>query len=315
MNKWIGLAQAHYGHPRGRSFEPALAAITAAVRLGRLVVPVLGANALEAMQNLRLDQRRRLGKFMVELSGNHCLRHELSVTILELAFAIVTEFAGMRWTPSLRGQLVHRGISHAITGGAIAIGSGIPDLDVALTDLFNEPEAAVETLVGVLDSETIVKFRQDDADLAWLVDRVRRNESGLAIAVRRNNEFRSMLGGEGFRELLRQALRGVDVSEPVLVAWLETDSNMDRFARAVAGFDVEAELMLRRDRNLNHTPAANDARDFSFLRVAIPYANVVVTEKSWSHLANAAGLHSRYGTTVTHSEADIPSLLAEMGCI
>lgn len=315
MNKWIGLAQAHYGHPSGRSFEPALAAITTAVGVGRLVVPVLGANALEVMQNLRIDQKRRLAKFMTDVSGNHSMRHEAAVTILELAFATVTEFAGMLWAESLRGQLVHRGISSAITGGQIAIGAGTADLDVALTEVFNEPEASVEALVGCLDAETVATSRRDDADLACLVDRVRRNELHVALPVRRKMEFRAMLNGQQFRQLLRQALLGVGVSEPVLSVWLETDSNMVRFAGAVAGFDVEACLMLQRDRNLNHAPAANDSRDFSFLRVAIPYANVVVTEKSWSHLANATGLQARYGTTVMHNEAKIPAVLEAMGCI
>jgi hypothetical protein len=81
------------------------------------------------------------------------------------------------------------------------------------------------------------------------------------------------------------------------------------------GIDVEATLMLHRDRNQEHRTHRNDGKDFAFLKVAIPYANIVVTERSWAHVANSSGLAAKYGTVVTADASELPRLLREMGCI
>ncbi len=73
--------------------------------------------------------------------------------------------------------------------------------------------------------------------------------------------------------------------------------------------------MLHRDRNQEHRTHRNDGKDFAFLKVAIPYANIVVTERSWAHVANSSGLAAKYGTVVTADASELPRLLREMGCI
>ncbi|MCG8557551.1 MAG: hypothetical protein MJD61_20025 [Proteobacteria bacterium] len=108
LNKWIDLARAHYGRPNGEDFAEALHAIRRSIAQQDLVVPIDGANALELMEVRNERRRRELARFMVELSGNHCVRHEQAVTILELARAIVTVFGGETWTEAFRSQLVRR---------------------------------------------------------------------------------------------------------------------------------------------------------------------------------------------------------------
>ena len=72
--------------------------------------------------------------------------------------------------------------------------------------------------------------------------------------------------------------------------------------------------MLHKDRNLDAAVHANDGEDLFFLRVGVPYGNIVVTENSWSHLANATGLADKYGTIVVADAQRLPELLAKEGC-
>jgi hypothetical protein len=57
-------------------------------------------------------------------------------------------------------------------------------------------------------------------------------------------------------------------------------------------------LQEARLRDRSRPTAQHDRTDLLGLLVAIPYCDVVVTERQWSHLASAAGLPTRFGTTV-----------------
>ena len=59
----------------------------------------------------------------------------------------------------------------------------------------------------------------------------------------------------------------------------------------------------------------NDWKDIGFLSVAIPYANIVVTEKHWSHLSDQTGLSAQYRTITTASLHRLPELLQAEGCL
>jgi len=53
----------------------------------------------------------------------------------------------------------------------------------------------------------------------------------------------------------------------------------------------------------------NDFRDIEALCVAVVYADVVVTEKSWADMIRRSGLDLRFDTTVLSSVTELPELL------
>lgn len=88
-----------------------------------------------------------------------------------------------------------------------------------------------------------------------------------------------------------------------------------RFAEDLHQQYIWVRLWFERDRSGNDKPAVNDARDGSFLGQAIAYANIVVTEKRWEHLANKTKIAERYGTKVLKSVDGLPGLLKQEGCL
>lgn len=62
-------------------------------------------------------------------------------------------------------------------------------------------------------------------------------------------------------------------------------------------------------RRLPQAWSANDLRDLQALSAAMVYADVVVTEKSWTALAQRAGLDERFGTTIVKDLNDLVSIL------
>lgn len=333
MNKWIDLGRAHYGRPDGAAFKPALAAVRKAVASGSIVVPVTGINAVEVMASGDPSRRRRLAEFMVDLSENHSLVTDAEVVVPEFRAIILRSYLKVQPTSPLRSCLLQRGMTAAIAGRKPQFRTGEPALDAVMDELIDvlyEPEVSIESLVNAISRELVNRFRKDDEETARAVDEVRQLDAHLPINERRRLELTNLLLREStddddsgrdsssprsLRDHLRQALTDLRIDHASFFSWLQMDGNAVLFASEAPGIDVTATILLRRDRSAGHKTHRNDAKDLGFLRVAIPYGNIVVTEKSWSHLANSSGLASKYATTVIADASRPPDVLAAEGCI
>ena len=58
----------------------------------------------------------------------------------------------------------------------------------------------------------------------------------------------------------------------------------------------------------------NDIRDLDWLSVAVPYSNVVVSEKYWGKKVQATGLADTYNTILITDLQELPAQLSAIGC-
>jgi len=77
-------------------------------------------------------------------------------------------------------------------------------------------------------------------------------------------------------------------------------------------YDVEAALAVQIDKQWDRRLQRNDIYDIAALTGAIPYCDIVVTEKSWVRLASTAGLDKRYGTYFLSSILEIDTIIQEI---
>ena len=77
-------------------------------------------------------------------------------------------------------------------------------------------------------------------------------------------------------------------------------------------WDVERCLSVQVEQQWNRELQGNDVYDIAALTAAIPYCDVVVTEKLWTHLCNASGIDVRYNSRVVNSIFDIAPLLGQI---
>lgn len=95
QNQWIYLAQAHANlNGQRERLGAALDAIRTSTAAGRLVVPILGTNAVEAAEPMDGARRERLARFMVDLSHNHSAVHDVPVGMIELRNSIRRHYLG-----------------------------------------------------------------------------------------------------------------------------------------------------------------------------------------------------------------------------
>jgi len=77
--------------------------------------------------------------------------------------------------------------------------------------------------------------------------------------------------------------------------------SMRSFVESVPVTNVKYVLRLHRHRDLNYPIEQHDRTDLAALALAIPYCDVVVTERRWCHALERAGLDRKYGTTLASS--------------
>src|SRR5262249_24211355 len=83
-------------------------------------------------------------------------------------------------------------------------------------------------------------------------------------------------GHEG--QAFRAALKDTDVTQGEFRALFESAESQDRFQKRVPALDVHLTLAAERDQNPVQQIQRNDMRDLAWLAVALPYANIVVSE-------------------------------------
>lgn len=313
LNKWVDLACAHYGRRGGESYADALEAIKTAVNKGSLVVAVASANIEEAAEPRDVARRERLSRFMVSLSRNHSLTNGIEVLQEELRVAVARHARGVE-LPPIRPSLLHRGMHAAVMGATV------PKLaaDAELVELANEvmldDELAAFLLVHFTGQELVSEMRQVAVDTTSKLEQVRAIDAHLSIDERRQLELGNFLKDGPVADMLNSALRDAQLSASNFRDWLSTPANLLAFARDVPSVNVTSTLMLLRDVNKGHRCHVNDGKDFQFLQLAVPYANVVVAEKSWTHFLRNSQLDRHYETRVLTDVAELPGVLGELGC-
>lgn len=320
MNQWIYLSRVHYGKTQDAELVRALEAIRAGVASGRLVVPVMQANVLEASEAARNDRgrRQRLATFMIDVSRNSCIVHPRQMLQMELERAVLKHFLGREAEVFPRDKLVRWGVHDAVRMSATALSGhdvlrelgpdaaeGIPAevaaiLPALLDQVHLEPELSVLAIVDALDAETIEEGRHTDQRAAAALERARGSDD-------RATRLRVLMGEDAGE--LRSVLLHRGVEPPEFSRWL--DGHLEAFIEDVPSVDVATRLIMARDRNRDARADRNDMKDMFFLEQAVPYANVVVTENSWSALAASEGLDARFSTRVLPNLRTIPELLRD----
>jgi hypothetical protein len=210
---------------------------------------------------------------------------------------------------------MQRGHYAATMGKYPKVETGDPDVDQIVLEAMYAPELAVATIVRGVERETLAKLREQDRHATTVVERIRKIDANLSPSQRRPLELKNLLADGATASMLDEIVVQLGAEVPAFRAWLALDDNLKTFTDDVPAIDVTATLMLHRDANQAHRTHPNDGKDFAFFQVAVPYANVVVAEKSWTHFAVASGLAKRHDTSVVSDATRLPTILRDAGCI
>jgi hypothetical protein len=317
QNKWIDLSRAHYRHPKGEPFRDALAAVRRAVETGKLIVPLSAVAIVEMANDSDAERRERLLRFMIDLSRNLTILSFMTVRPWEVRNA-VHAFYGRPEPVCVRRSIVREGFYHAL-GMRLRL-SGLPaEIEAAALQYANSSEQSVKLLIDHGNERgASQQLRAEEAGNLEFQERVRNR---YATELVRDRHWRRV--AELFDHIRRgdvgialtAALQEIGVTGQAFVERFATPNQFEGFFAGVHTLEVTLSLTLARDQDRIRGIAQNDARDLIGLSVAIPYSNVVVSERYWCHMVRERRLDTKYRTTVITDARDLPTRLANIGCL
>jgi hypothetical protein len=281
LNKWIELAQAEAGHVDGKKYEPALRAAEKLASTGEAIFPLSDAHFMEAAKISDDGRRRRLAKLMVKLSGGWFLASASYLLMPELRRAVALQF--QKHLTDEATAPISRSLKVALKD---------PD-KLTVADL-NEITSSVmlEELLATarVNRDFLSKWGRFAAEheagreLRWGVSREIRKRAYCAMVI------------IGILDRLEAVIReaGLDMNDLYALPSQRLVGLLER----VPFFDVEINLHVERNEHRDRRIAPNDEIDLGFLSRAVPYCQVVVTEKFWTALVHRTKLDVKYGTRV-----------------
>ena len=317
QNKWIDLARAATGHAQGARYAPVLVELRRARSEGRAQFPLSTVHYFETGRASDPQRRLDVATVMMEISGGVTIAPPHSIVPWELECALL-DACGITGQPVPELEIFGRGAAHAFNEPAIGyrapeVWEGVPLSDPTRTLLNATLGPAMELCIladqlpGVSDVPRLAFNDHKQANDAAFVAGQEQVRDYLATAGKHRLDD-AMLGtaiGDILDLILRTCLRlKIDplplFDNPPLLAEI-LDKMPSRWV----------EMQLRRLRQSNPQKAweGNDLNDVTALSIAVPYCDVVVTERMWAGMITQGNVASRFNTTVISKLDDLVDLL------
>lgn len=333
MNVWVTMAR---GNSQGdQRWTAACSGLEEAVSGGQAVVPLAIAHYLELWH--RRDQRSReeVGALMRDVTGYATIPSPYLVRRREVR-ALVAQLAGVPNSSPSTSDLLGHGAGHAFGSphGRFRFVESLASVDGAVSEgpATAPPEnwEALERggpawewfqLVGtqaILESEGVERTPAHRYGTQHMQSELRLRESII-----REPGTPAQL----WDFLIADELKSLTDEINDIAAELDVDPNLffssgllgrtgpesvHAFIAALPSAFTWATLRYRKHRDLTHPWEQHDWTDVSALSVAVPYCDVVITERRWAHMIEATGLAKRHGTRAGHGIAALEALLATL---
>lgn len=330
LNHWISLAKAAVGHVQGDGFRDVLNTCRSAVLSGSATFVLAGGHYFEMLKVPSPRQRRDVADVMESLTGFRTLVSRVTVMKLELSAAL--DFVLQLEPRDPEVDLIGHGALHAFgKSGSLRIRDRESGEDV--TAQFREQYGADKfdgyMANALLDFErSHLRGPQDEAELQKLRSLGYDHQRVLQGAVSRAEEEQAQgLRLDGMGPWRRERLPDVVVARELLIefqnmaptAFQERGVGLEdiltspeagvAFMRSMPSTDVSVALKTTWHRNRNKRWSANDIYDIDAMALAVPYCDIVVTEKACHHALVSAGMDLRMNTVVLR---DLTSLVSTL---
>jgi hypothetical protein len=271
------------------------------------ICPISSEHIIELSKIDDLNHRERIARVMVEISGGWFLSDEHSLVVSELQRAFARVFDKLiPSTPSPIGRGIHFAFGKS-DSFYYDLSQGIRDID-DLKQKMESPSALLFILVGRDDEATktlMIDLENKAMSFAQKVDDLRSKAKSYSKAVRKRAYIANLT--YQLQDDLKKILNAYGYS---LDWFLNRGSSwLMNFFNSISCLNVEMELSVARDEYWNRSIDPNDLYDVSFLSVAIPYCQHVVTERHWVHIAESRKLTQQYSTNMYSKLDDLFSTL------
>ncbi|HLF70643.1 MAG TPA: hypothetical protein VI759_00615 [Dehalococcoidia bacterium] len=310
--KWIDLARAYHGDPRGEPFKDVLELAIHAVKNDLARFPLATMHYMETWKKRDEGSRYRLAEVMAMLSRFETMAGAKDIFKLEVDLAL-HDFFGLR-RQAEETRIFGRGVAHAFG----------KHLEIQLPDHPEIPSFIQERIrfslwrlkefwviggyrptksIPAIDPQAYTGYSRDFQDAEQELVRVMK-DTGATASERQNVALIRSL-----TEIwqLIQEFRSNEIDFEMLVSLGAL--GLKEFLRSMPSRFVSYELQRLRYEDMNLPRKDGDLIDLAALSFGIAYCDVVVTERQWQHLVKRTKLEELYGTVVLSDLRELSPIL------
>lgn len=325
LNHWIALAKARVGHPDGARFTACLDLLVKAVDSGKLILPLGLTHYTEVANITDVRQRADVANAMAELSGFTTLAARKHRLRCEVAQALHQRL-GRPLFPA-RLKRFGRGIAFAWGVSDGPAGRVVPLRSRSRTK--STPHLAELEFRLNQAAEYLLLRGPSPEDLARMADYDLRAVQAIAEArAAREQELFALLQTDPARKRRLEDIAharglywelGPQLPELLAPAGLSVESFFCKgkdwitsFLDGIPALAVRTSLVMQTNKNGTRAWTRNDIYDIDALEAAVPYCDVVVTERYACRVMNQSGLADRFSTKVIRRLDDLVPVLRSL---
>lgn len=311
QNKWIDIARSISKPEENQRYVDVSKKIIEKSNLGEWVFPISIIHFIETQSRADFDSRVNLAKVISDISKNHSIKPFIDTEkiefinffseLLNLDFRVDVNAVQKKLLPAISADSFDLKFSMEVP---VEIKEKINEIAKSIIDgdgLFLHLMSAIE------DRDLIREIHEDDSKSKkdWeetrekLLRLPRKDRYKVFLVDCFNSKLFSHI--DSAVSIFRKTKR--ELAELTLA---NNPKDTQRILESVPSLHVHINLMFEVMRNPQREIHLHDNRDVAFLSTAIPYCDIVITEKTWKHAANSQKLCSKYSTVV---ESDLNYLL------
>jgi hypothetical protein len=296
---WIELAKMYYGEQSEQESE-LVEKILEGSEKNEIIFPLSISHLEETMKISNKKRKDRLVYLMVRLSKGYSFQPYFSHNITREIQNIVLKKLGLPQI-NIRDHILKQGISNLLGGGKPTLefrkgakSSELPeDIKKKLLDLLESPKTLEFCLKQKLPRSLVggkrltEVFEENRQKLSKIKDNILRKRAFLAW------NLRAVVVPEFARILYESGLPKDFFSEE-----LSTEKDILEFLAKIPTALCLLTLIYQRDQQLQRPIQKNDFNDIMFLTLALPYSDIVATERMWASIARQAKLDEKCNTKI-----------------
>ena len=271
------------------------------------------AHLEETLKRTKLSSRKELFKFIFDLSGFYTIRPWVQVINLEVRNAILKSLGGK--PIDLSDSVFGNELGHCF-GSKAEIKSVEPNKEIPeeIKDKLYSAYKDSELMAGALCTDQMIdhveQLIQQNKDLTDKLEGLRKKEYSHPDKNMRKN----ISDARFFIEVIR---------DEFIKTVLESKLDFKRYTQHIFSSKESATAFLRSiptaytfhvlndacNLNTSRPIEPNDLLDICTLAIAVPYCDVVVTEREWSNILNQKKIGELYNTKIIHRIEDLSEFI------
>ncbi len=305
QNKWIDFARAVLDKPKGAEFKEVSNKIISKVESGEWVLPISIVHIMETINIKDEVRKEEFSKILFDYSKANTICSYNKISKYEFVNAWLEIFGE---SIDVKDILFEQNICNLLD-------IDNDDYDKPMYKLINNIINSQDVLFNLTNSsifDTIVSTERTEWESFAATTEIARNN--LIANVKDDSkrfkyiivdEYKRLETASNEAMTLEARKRGLLNDACIKRAHDYIQNNFEEWLQKLPSLFVRANLCLQRYKNTSKPFDRNDVKDMAFLSTAIPYCDIVITEKSWTSHTKSSGLDKMYGTKILSNLNDL----------